>query len=198
MTLGIWRICDCVGLINQHKKKSLPIHSMNTKFWGPGLWIGLHSITFNYPVKIDSKNREHRERKRYTKELFENLQFTLPCKYCRESFKDFLKQDPIGKNLSGRPNLTRWLYRIHNLVNAKLRKQELEAVESKFKALMKSVQSGKKTSEQAHDELEEFAAKTMITEADPTFEEVCAKYEAQRASCAKPKNKTVVASCRSL
>lgn len=171
---------------------------MNTNFWGPALWISLHSITFNYPMKIDSRNKDHQERKKYTKELFENLQYTLPCKYCRESFKEFLKKEPIDKNLSGRGKLTRWLYRVHNLVNAKLRKQEFEAVESKFEELMKDIQSGKKRNAAAMKELEEFAAKTMITEEDPSFEEVCAKYEEQRAKCARPKDSTVVASCRAL
>ena len=171
---------------------------MNSVFWGPGLWTFLHSVTFNYPTKIDPKNKEHQERKKYTKELFENLQYTLPCKYCRESFKEFLKKEPIERNLVGRGKLTRWLYRVHNLVNNKLRTQEFDAVESKFEELMKDIQSGKKNKSTAMKTLKEFTAKTMITEEDPSFDEVCAKYEEQRAKCARPKDSTVVASCRAL
>jgi len=41
----------------------------------------------------------------------------LPCRFCRESTTEFIKQHP----LRGDPG--KWLYEIHNMVNAKLRKQ---------------------------------------------------------------------------
>ena len=44
----------------------------------------------------------------------------MPCKYCRESYQDFIKEHPIDKNLNTRKQLTKWLYDIHNKVNHKL------------------------------------------------------------------------------
>ena len=173
---------------------------MNTKFWGPGEWVYLHTITFNYPETVDETDKDHIERRKYTKQQFEILQYTLPCKYCRRSFKKFLKKLPIDKHLKTRADLTLWLYRVHNMVNAKLRKQEFEAVEAKYDELVRAVESGKKRKRAAYAELKEFVAKNMITPEDPPFEEVCAKYEAQRATCNAPKTTaaTVMASCRTL
>jgi len=167
---------------------------MNTRFWGPGAWEFLHTITFNYPELIDEKDEDHIERRKYTKRLFLDLQYTLPCKYCRQSFKEFLKQEPLEPNLKSRADLTMWLYRVHNLVNDKLRKQELEAVEKKFDELQSAIDAGEISAAKAYKELQSFAMKTMITEEDPTFADVCIKYEDQRASCAKTKSS--IASCR--
>ena len=90
----------------------------------------MHSIAYNYPAHIEPSNNEHQKKKKYTKQLFENLQHTLPCKYCRESFKVFLKELPIDASLGSRKQIVSWLYDIHNKVNDKLRRQELEAAEA--------------------------------------------------------------------
>ena len=90
---------------------------MDTKFWGPGGWRFLHTITFNYPENPTAAD------KRNYKSLFLNFQFTLPCKYCRESYAKFLRELPIEPYLASRSKLTMWLYLIHNKVNDKLRNQ---------------------------------------------------------------------------
>jgi len=167
---------------------------MNTLFWGPGGWQFLHTITFNYPEVIDENDPEHVERRKYTKQLFENLQYTLPCKYCRESFKQFLKELPIDGHLDSRQKITYWLYEIHNKVNAKLRKQEHLAVEAKYNEVEKLVHQGKITKRAALKSLEKFVKTTMITDDDPPFSEVCAHYEQYRAGCGKAKSK--MSTCR--
>ena len=168
---------------------------MDTKFWGPPGWVFLHTITFNYPWKIDNKNPEHRQRKKYTKQLFENQQYTLPCKYCRDSFKRFLRELPIDPHLGSRRSLTRWFYNIHNKVNAKLREQEMEAVEALFSQLEAKVAAALLTKRSAYQQLKAFVEKTMITDPDPTFAEICTTYEAHRAGCSKEKHGLAV--CRS-
>lgn len=168
---------------------------MNTKFWGPPGWEFLHTITFNYPEKIDPTNSDDMERMKYTTELFNSLKYSLPCKFCRVSYQEFLEQDPIEQNLNTRGEITHWLYRIHNLVNDKLRKQELEAFENRTNELELDVKSGKLSSKEAMKILSEFVSTTMITGGDPPFGDVCIKYETQRASCAK--TKSAIASCRS-
>lgn len=90
---------------------------MDTKFWGPGAWKFLHSIAFNYPENPTEANKRH------YKTLFTNFKFTLPCKYCRESYAEFLQELPIDPYLGSRQKLSMWLYKIHNKVNDKLRNQ---------------------------------------------------------------------------
>ncbi len=52
------------------------------------------------------------------KEWLETLPYVLPCKFCRASLADYYKDEAPKMD-----DLPRWLYRIHNRVNAKLRGQ---------------------------------------------------------------------------
>lgn len=93
---------------------------MNTDKWGPGLWTFLHTVTFNYiPTDENKKNIYN---------LFSNLQYTLPCKYCRDSYQIFFKYIDIKPFLNDRMGLIYWLYIIHNLVNLKLNKSTIPFV----------------------------------------------------------------------
>lgn len=87
-----------------------------TKIWGPSLWIGLHCITFGYPINPTFEQKEN------YKIFFEKVGDVLPCKHCRDSYKNFInEQDTILDNaLENRDSLTKWLYNIHNKVNEKL------------------------------------------------------------------------------
>lgn len=89
---------------------------MQTSKWGPSAWTYLHSVTFNYPDTPTSLQKKN------IKDLFQNLQYTLPCKYCRDSYTVFFKYIDIEPYLESRMGLTYWLYVIHNLVNLKLDK----------------------------------------------------------------------------
>ncbi len=95
-----------------------------TNVWGPPAWVFLHSVTFGYPENPDEFDRINGNRIGSTKEryrlFFENLMYTLPCKYCRQSYSQYYASNPI--RLESRAELTRWLYDIHNLVNTKLEK----------------------------------------------------------------------------
>jgi len=88
---------------------------MDTRFWGPSGWRLLHLITFTYEPKED---------KQRVKEMFDMLPYVLPCKFCRQSLSQYYEKDPLTPaTLKSRPALSRWLWRIHNAVNAKLRGQ---------------------------------------------------------------------------
>lgn len=95
-------------------------NGMTTKIWGPPLWMGLHCITFGYPYAINPDNQNHKTKKEDYKMFFYYLGKVLPCKYCRESYMDFIKEHPIDNNLDTRKDITKWLYDIHNKVNDKL------------------------------------------------------------------------------
>ena len=86
---------------------------MDTKFWGPSGWKLLHLITFTY---------EPRNKKEVAK-FFELLPYILPCKFCRASLTEYMDADPIDTKT--RLTLSKWLWRIHNKVNDKLRGQGL-------------------------------------------------------------------------
>ena len=167
---------------------------MNTKFWGPPGWAFLGAIVFNYPKKINLKLKKHREFKRYYKRLFEDLQFTLPCKYCRRSFKRFLKQLPIDDYLDSRESLTYWLYLIHDKVNQKLIKQEHKALAERIEDISRKYQSGNLTTNQYKYQIQKAKKQCIYTIPSPPYEEYCKFFESKRAKCAKKRGE--VPSCR--
>jgi len=86
---------------------------MDTRYWGPSGWKLLHTITFSYAPEL----------KETYKEFFTTIAYILPCKHCRKSYTEYILQDPIDNE--SRLSMTQWLWRIHNMVNAKLRSQGL-------------------------------------------------------------------------
>jgi hypothetical protein len=75
---------------------------MDTRFWGPSGWQLFHLIAFRSPN---------------AKDVMEDMPYVLPCKFCRASTQQFVKEHPP------RGDLGKWLYEIHNMVNDKLRTQ---------------------------------------------------------------------------
>jgi len=75
---------------------------MDTRFWGPAGWDLLHRLSFH------SKNPHA---------LLENVAEILPCKFCRNSTRRFVKGFPYNNKPA------EWLFNIHNKVNHKLRTQ---------------------------------------------------------------------------
>lgn len=75
---------------------------MDTRFWGPSAWQLFHLIAF---------------RSEHPDDVLNQMKDVLPCKFCRESTTQFVQEHPL------RGNPGRWLYDIHNMVNAKLRAQ---------------------------------------------------------------------------
>jgi hypothetical protein len=95
-------------------------NGMMTKIWGPPGWLFLHCITFGYPYVINMNKKEHVVRMHKTRDFFRNISYVLPCKYCRNSYIEFMKEIPIEYFLKSRKDLTFWLYKMHNKVNNKL------------------------------------------------------------------------------
>lgn len=83
---------------------------MDTRYWGPSGWRLLHLISFGS------------EPTPQVCEFMNTLPYVLPCKYCRKSLSEYMKDDPVECN---KKQLPKWLWRIHNDVNAKLRKQRI-------------------------------------------------------------------------
>jgi len=89
---------------------------MDTRYWGPTGWKLLHLIAHAAKPKDMANLRA----------FFYSVAFVLPCKYCRKSFSEYITEDPMPHSAS---DLPKWLWRIHNDVNAKLRGQGLTVVE---------------------------------------------------------------------
>lgn len=90
---------------------------MDTKKWGKACWQFLFCVAFNYPEQPTEMDKHH------YRQLFQNLIYTLPCKYCRESWREFMNEQPIDFYLGTRQSLTFWLYKMKQKVNDKLKRQ---------------------------------------------------------------------------
>jgi hypothetical protein len=99
------------------KKEYSSGDGMLTSIWGPSLWHYLHVISFNYPVKPTKLQKN-----KY-KQLLLNLQYTLPCKYCRINLKNNFKKYPLtDKIFENRNNFSRYIFGLHELINKMLGK----------------------------------------------------------------------------
>jgi len=76
---------------------------IDTRYWGPSGWDLFHRISFHskHPDKV-----------------LQHMAEVLPCKFCRNSTRKYVKELPYNKK-----DPARWLYEIHNKVNHKLRSQ---------------------------------------------------------------------------
>ena len=88
-----------------------------TTVWGPMMWSYLHTMSFNYPVNPTKEDKKH------YKEFVENLQYVLPCKYCRMNLANNLKESPIQDcHMANRDAFSRYIFNLHETVNKMLKK----------------------------------------------------------------------------
>lgn len=166
---------------------------MNTKFWGPAGWRFLFtSILGGYPVKIDRKNPEHLKTRSYYKKMLTSLGYTMPCIFCRESFKKFILDINIDDFLSGRIELMYWLYIIKDMVNKKLIKQERKCYNAEKKRLKKLYKERSISATEYYTMIDKFKKENSYTIPTPPFETVLEEYEAQRAVCSKTAKKCIL------
>ena len=131
---------------------------MLTSVWGPPMWFSLHTMSFNYPVNPTNEDKENYYN------YFKNLVYVLPCRYCRDNLKKNYKELGFNKTnskqiLKNRDSFSRFVYKLHELVNKML---------------------GKKSSltyEQVRDRYEHFRARCLNKEEeskkDPKVEKGC-------------------------
>ena len=91
---------------------------MLTPVWGPSLWHSLHTISFNYP------NQPTNEEKKNYMNFILQLEYVLPCKYCRINFKKNLKAVPLNMaQMKNRETFSRFVYNLHEHINKMLKKK---------------------------------------------------------------------------
>ena len=100
------------------KKDYLSDDGMVTTTWGPAMWHYLHTISFNYP------NNPNKLQKNKYKQLLINLQYTLPCKYCRINLRNNYKKFPLKDEIfENRQSFSHYIYNLHELINKMLGKK---------------------------------------------------------------------------
>ena len=100
------------------KKDYYSCDGMLTTVWGPSMWHYLHTMSFNYPVKPTLADKKH------FRDFMLNLQYVLPCKYCRENLKKNYKAFPIRQcDMASRDHFSRYVYKLHEMVNKLLKKK---------------------------------------------------------------------------
>ena len=89
-----------------------------TSVWGPMLWSYLHTMSFNYPVNPTSEDKRH------YRDFIINLQYVMPCKYCRMNIKKNFKQLPLNMSyMKNRDTFSKYVYDLHEVVNKMLKKK---------------------------------------------------------------------------
>ena len=90
---------------------------MLTDVWGPAQWHVLHTISFNYPVAPSIEQRAQ-----YRLHL-DNLVHVLPCGKCRTNLAENFKKLPLlDQHMVNRDTFSRYVYQLHEHVNAMLGK----------------------------------------------------------------------------
>jgi len=90
---------------------------MLTSVWGPPMWHYLHTMSFNYPVNPNAEDKKN------YRNFIINLQYVLPCKYCRINLTNNFKKKPLQMcHMANRETFSRYIYELHELVNKMLHK----------------------------------------------------------------------------
>ena len=100
------------------KKEYSSGDGMLTTVWGPSMWHYLHTMSFNYPVNPSEEDKKH------YKEFIINLQYVLPCKYCRQNLTNNFKVFPLKAcHMKDRESFSKYVYKLHEMVNKLLGKK---------------------------------------------------------------------------
>ena len=91
---------------------------MVVKIWGPIFWTAIHTMSFNYPVNPTPEDKKH------YRDFIVNLQYVLPCKYCRMNLTNNFKKKPLQMcDMASRDTFSRYIYELHETVNKMLHKK---------------------------------------------------------------------------
>jgi len=98
--------------------------ALDSKIWGPHYWFVLHTIALTYPFYPN----ETIKKKYY--DFIHNLPIFIPISNMGNSFSELLDLYPVTPYLDSRESLMKWMYFIHNKINASLNLPEKTLAES--------------------------------------------------------------------
>jgi len=97
---------------------------MKPEKWGPFIWYLMHIITYHVPDDdFFLKN------KRNYLNFFKALNSIIPCPICRSHFNKILKTNTLNK-CNSKEDIINWTIKIHNLVNQRLKKKQINKEKS--------------------------------------------------------------------
>jgi len=99
--------------------------------WGPELWLVLHSSAERIGSK--SLSRLPGEELRIWSTLLSSLRYSLPCPQCKKHYTEYFSTHPMPQ--WNKDTMRRWLFELHQLVNAKNGKENtftIEQVEERY------------------------------------------------------------------
>jgi hypothetical protein len=100
------------------KKDFLSGDGFMVSVWGPIFWTALHTMSFNYPITPTKEDKIH------YMDFILNLQYILPCKYCRINLTNNFKEKPLTMaQMESRDTFSRYVYELHEIVNKMLKKK---------------------------------------------------------------------------
>jgi len=99
--------------------------------WGPSVWKTLHFMAAAYPVQPSAQE------KKAMYAFLQALRFLLPCAGCKHGY-DLLTSSPGPLKLTpgvvrDRATVFAWTVRVHDAVNAKLRKPARKTVQEWYR-----------------------------------------------------------------
>ena len=96
-------------------QKTKPMTMKNPNLWGNSTWFFLHCSSFNYP-----KNPTFEDKKHYKLFLI-SLQYTLPCKLCRQHLTEYMNSNSVDDYLEDKKKYIKYIIQLHNHVNKKFK-----------------------------------------------------------------------------
>lgn len=87
--------------------------------FGPHFWFVMHAASFGYPDMPTTTDMTN------YKDFYYGLRNIIPCDECRVHYSKMVFDNPIDKHLHSRADLVRWVINLHNIVNARLGKPDM-------------------------------------------------------------------------
>jgi len=133
-------------------------NGFQTSVFGPNIWFTLHLISFNYPVKPTSSDKQH-----YRNWLL-SWEYILPCIHCRTNFKKNINELKFSNStMNSRYTFSYFIYKLHNHINKLLGKKikiSYEEVRDRYENFRSSCGEKKQTHELIKKEKKEIGKKT--------------------------------------
>jgi len=92
---------------------------LDPTIWGPHYWFFLHTLAMTYPHHPNAITK-----KKYY-EFVQNLPLFIPVDQISSDFSVLLDKYPVTSYLDNRESFVRWMHFIHNKINQKLEKPQI-------------------------------------------------------------------------
>jgi hypothetical protein len=92
---------------------------LDPSVWGPHYWFFLHTLAMTYPHYPNDVTK-----KKYY-EFIQNLPLFIPIDTISSEFNLLIDKYPVTSYLDNRESFVRWMHFIHNKINQKLEKPQI-------------------------------------------------------------------------